>query len=55
MLSMPEAIKMWSTDPWGLQDPSGSLQGLLYFHNNSKMSFAFLIVGIATLMVQKQQ
>ena len=41
MVSAPVTIEGWFTDPWGLQDPSGSFQGLLYFHNNSKMPFAF--------------
>ena len=54
MLSVPVTIKVWFTAPWDLQDPSGSLQGLLYFHNTSKMLFALFIVWLAALMVQKQ-
>lgn len=45
---------MWSTDPWGPQEPLGSSRGQMYFHSNAKMAFASFTVLMAASMVRKQ-
>lgn len=46
---------MWSTDPWGPQEPLGSSRGQMYFHSNAKMAFASFTVLMAASMVRKQR